>query len=348
MKYFLLITAIVSALLTACSSSDSSNASPTVTVFCLGDFSELIITKTNGVETYNIETDQLSSDAITVTGSRSGNTLMLQATFDSITIDINATIANDGNSITSNSSAVIDNQAFEFNQFGTLGACATADLNSAPVPEAVTVNFVDVSNDIENISLLRSAAGHDYSDAFESCRSMKHYLSPPLGKRVNSTVAVYAPFDGVIVELGTEEPNFIDDGVTNQKTVIRSTVQPSLSVTFFHIDLLSSSLIVGTNVSAGQTLGYGRFQYGGKVSHDFDIATHVNTAGGIRYVSVFKAMTDSVFADYVNFDLTDYPAGMTRDDYIITAVARDADPLTCSGETFTSTGTLASWVQNPL
>lgn len=33
-----------------------------------------------------------------------------------------------------------------------------------------------------------------------------------------------------------------------------------------------------------------------------------------------------------------------RNDMIISRAARDADPLTCNGEAFTTFGTLASWV----
>ena len=34
-----------------------------------------------------------------------------------------------------------------------------------------------------------------------------------------------------------------------------------------------------------------------------------------------------------------------RTDFVITATERDADPLTCDGEAFSSTGSLANWFE---
>jgi hypothetical protein len=69
-----------------------------------------------------------------------------------------------------------------------------------------------------------------------------------------------------------------------------------------------------------------------------DIAVGVNTPGGWKLVSYFDVLTDSLFQSY-------QAAGVSsRDSLIISKEARDADPLTCSGETFTGSGTLENWV----
>ena len=52
------------------------------------------------------------------------------------------------------------------------------DLNG--IPQFVSTNVMDLVN-ISQISKFRSGAGHDYSDDFESCRSMKHYFIPKNG-----------------------------------------------------------------------------------------------------------------------------------------------------------------------
>ena len=74
-----------------------------------------------------------------------------------------------------------------------------------------------------------------------------------------------------------------------------------------------------------------------KVAHDFDIAIHVHTADGLRYRSYFDLLTDDVFSRYSGY-------GSYPDDFIITEAQRNSDPLTCEGETFTTKGSLPSWI----
>lgn len=227
------------------------------------------------------------------------------------------------------------------------GACPTIDVAADGVPQFIGSDFVNLS-EIQDISLFRSAAGHDYSDEFESCRSMKHYYSPPPEMRTNGAVSIFSPVAGRIVHLETEEENFIDDGATNQKIVIRPDDQPAILILLFHVDLLvldpDPPLTVGTSLSAGQHLGYGRLLRNSSLvpSHDFDIALHANTSTGIRYVSYIEAMTNSLFNDYAIWGKED----ASRDDFIISETARNADPLTCGGQTFTSPGSLPSWYSN--
>jgi hypothetical protein len=55
-------------------------------------------------------------------------------------------------------------------------------------------------------------------------------------------------------------------------------------------------------------------------------------------VSYFEVITDKVFSEYQNRGIG------SRSDLIISKELRDANPLTCSGDTFTSGDVLESWV----
>ena len=51
------------------------------------------------------------------------------------------------------------------------------DVDLYGIPKFVNINYIELYK-IYCISKFRSAIGHDYSDDFESCRSMKHYFHP--------------------------------------------------------------------------------------------------------------------------------------------------------------------------
>src|SRR4030095_1573920 len=69
----------------------------------------------------------------------------------------------------------------------------TYDL-SRGVPRVVSPRHISVSH-FRQISRFRSSAGHSYTDAVESCRSMKHYFSPKAGVSA-ATMQIFAPVDG--------------------------------------------------------------------------------------------------------------------------------------------------------
>src|SRR5690349_9084225 len=72
----------------------------------------------------------------------------------------------------------------------------TFDLDPSLAPKFVRFNYIDPDS-IEQISLFRSGIGHDYSDDFESCRSMKHYFMPKVQTWAN--VKIFSPVDGTVV-----------------------------------------------------------------------------------------------------------------------------------------------------
>ncbi|MHC5011943.1 MAG: M23 family metallopeptidase [Planctomycetota bacterium] len=206
-----------------------------------------------------------------------------------------------------------------------------------PVTQFVSQDFTDLSK-IQEISLFRSAAGHDYSDACESCRSMKHYYNPMDPYRDNGLLPIYAPVDGMVISV-QDEGHGASPGLTNKQVRIRSTLHPEYTFILFHVDLDSAAIAPGAMLSAGDLVGHAHMWYPdlSEFAHDFDIAVRYHTLFGERYVSFFDVMTDVLFASY---QVRGVPS---RAHLVLTEAMRDADPLTCIGETFTSSGTLPVW-----
>jgi hypothetical protein len=198
----------------------------------------------------------------------------------------------------------------------------TYDVDANGIPKFVALDYIDL-NKIYRISKFRSGHGHDYWDAFENCRSMKHYYQP-LGSVDWATVDIYAPVNGTVDVVTPEWAGY--------QISIRSQDYPAFSFILFHVNL-SSVPNVGDTVTVGQHLGT---HVGSQTTSD--IAVRVNTPGGNKLVPFVSVMTDALFANYQTRGLA------TRDDAIITKEARDADPLNCTGETFGTSGTLVNWV----
>jgi hypothetical protein len=190
------------------------------------------------------------------------------------------------------------------------------------IPRFVADNYLDLGM-IEQISRFRSSAGHDYHDDFESCRSMKHYFLPKPSVDW-TTLPIRAPVSGTIVLTRVE--------ALGTQVLISSSAQPAFLFTIFHVNP-TVPVTPGTAVSAGAQLGW---HIGSQTMSD--IAVGVNTPSGYKLVSWFDVMTDGLFATYAARGVA------SRSAAVITRAARDADPLTCSGETFTSAGTLTNWL----
>ena len=213
--------------------------------------------------------------------------------------------------------------------------CAHA-CDPVSVAPFVDTDFTELAK-IDEISLFRSSAGHDYSDECEDCRSMKHYFAPYPNYLKNGDVAVRSPVAGQVVSV-TNEGHGAGVGLENKQVRIRSTLHPDVTFILFHVDL-APGVAAGNLVAAGDAIGTARLVYPdlAEVAHDFDIAVRLHTLYGDRYVSWFDVVTDPLFATYVA------RGASSRSDFVITRGARDADPLTCAGETFTSAGTLGAW-----
>jgi hypothetical protein len=211
---------------------------------------------------------------------------------------------------------------------GSFDAWAIYDYDTFGAPQFVVEHNIE-QDKIEKLSKFRSGIGHDFSDDFESCRSMKHYFWPKDTVDI-STIKIYSPVDGVV--MGTSEEW---DGTLWKGTAvgIKPDNYAAFHITLFHINL-SQALQVGDRVVAGQELGTSQKISG--TASDFSLA--VNTPAGFRLISYFYVMSDALFLDY-------QARGMNlMSDGIILKSERDTDPLTCTGQEFADGGSLDNWV----
>ena len=201
----------------------------------------------------------------------------------------------------------------------------TYDLNSNGIPRFVQADYIELAK-IGRISRFRSGAGHDYSDAIESCRSMKHYFQP--SNTVNwGSIQIRSPVAGIVSRLDQER---LAGGGTQVR--IKSRDFPAFYFILFHVRT-NGLVLAGDSVSAGQLLG----THIGTQSTS-DIAVGVSTRTGWRLISYFDVITGSLFATY-------QARGMnSRTDAIISKEARDADPLTCNRGRLAGPGNLTNWV----
>jgi len=205
------------------------------------------------------------------------------------------------------------------------------------VPRFVNRDFTDLSF-VREISRFRSSAGRSFTDDCESCRSMRHHFSPFPAFRVNNTIPIRCPVDGQVLSV-TAETHGASAGGQNKQVRVRSTSNSEYSFLFFHVDLAEPHVVPGTMVSAGDLLGTARMFFDdlAETANDFQLAVRVHTAYTDRYVSWFEVLTDGVFASYAARGVPD------RGTLMYSRAARDANPLTCTGQTFTGSDPLPIW-----
>lgn len=196
------------------------------------------------------------------------------------------------------------------------------DIDKDGIPKFVDVNYIELDK-IGRISRFRSGEGHDYSDAFEHCRSMKHYFEPKPTVDWGSII-VFAPVTGKVTRADVEW--------AGTKLEIQSDAKPAFRFSVFHV-ALATPLAVGDAVVAGRALGH---HIGSQTMSDLSVIVNDPTHQG-RMVSYFDVMTDAVFQAYV-------ARGMqSRAEAIISRAERDAAPLSCSGDVFADPGTIPNW-----
>jgi hypothetical protein len=212
---------------------------------------------------------------------------------------------------------------------GTKSSWPPFDVNTNPLPLMGTHNCIELHK-IRAISKFRSGEGHDYSDDFEDCRSMKHYYMTKNSVDM-SLVKIFSPVSGTVV--GTTD-EYDDDGILWKGTSVG--IQPdgyeSFCFVIYHINL-NMSLMVGDRVTSGQELGCSEKKTGTVT----DIALWVHTPEGNKLVSFFEVISDPVFQLYFNRGLP------SRNQAIITKIERDLDLLECIGEQFVNPGNLENW-----
>jgi hypothetical protein len=197
------------------------------------------------------------------------------------------------------------------------------DIDKDGIPQFVDTNYIELPK-IQMISKYRSSVGHDYSDFSEHCRSMKHYFEP-YNDIDWSSVKICCPVTGVITR--------VEEETYGTKVEIMSQKYPAFRFQIFHVNL-GAPRFINEPVQAGESLGthIGSYTYS-----DISVIVNDPTRQG-RMVSYFQVITDKVFSEYQNRGIT------ARTDLIISKELRDANPLTCSGDTFTSGDVLESWV----
>lgn len=197
------------------------------------------------------------------------------------------------------------------------------DIDKNGIPKFVKTNYIELAK-IYRISKYRSSVGHDYSDASEQCRSLKHYFEPKSDEDW-TTVKIYAPVKGIITRAEQEWAGI--------KLEIESEEFPAFRFSIFHINT-SKQYNVNDKVVEGEFLG----THIGSQTYS-DISVIVNDPAKLgRMVSFFDVMTDALFKEFSDRGLS------SRADVIIPKAIRDANPLTCSGDTFTSTDVLEDWI----
>jgi hypothetical protein len=218
-------------------------------------------------------------------------------------------------------------------QTGTItGSRATwreYDVDALGVPLLAKADCIALDM-IQSVSKFRSGEGHDYSDDFELCRSMKHYFVPADGV-AGSAVALYSPVTGTII--GTTEEWEGPESWTGTAIGIRPTGNEAFYFVIYHVDP-EQPLGVGDRVTAGQLLGTG-LEDSGAVA---DIAFGVHTPYGHRLVSFYETISMAVYARYVGRGVR------SRSDFVISEDERDADPLTCNDGEFFNAGSLDNWL----
>jgi hypothetical protein len=197
------------------------------------------------------------------------------------------------------------------------------DIDKDGIPKFVSTNYIELDK-IFRISKYRSSIGHDYSDAYEHCRSMKHYFEPK-STLDWGTVKIYSPVTGKITRLEQEW--------AGTKIEIESDDYPAFRFSVFHINMTQQRNL-NDQVMAGELLGT---HINSQTFSDISVIVNDPTRQG-RMVSYFDVITDAVFNEYRNRGVNN------REDMIISKTVRDANPLTCSGDTFVSSDTLDNWV----
>ncbi|HUQ65566.1 MAG TPA: hypothetical protein VM101_05405 [Flavitalea sp.] len=209
---------------------------------------------------------------------------------------------------------------------------ATFDLDASAVPKFVRFNYIE-KDSIMKVSMFRSGIGHDYSDDFESCRSMKHYFMPRGTDW--SAIKIYSPVDGTVISR-------FDEWAGSQLH-IRSKEYPAFTFRIFHVKA-DPSIVVGSELTAGQAIGT---HISNETMSDIAVAVktpadgpkdHSSIEKGLRLISFFQVMTDSLFNTY---------GTGSRNNFIIDENSRNNDPIECNGEAFSSSGTLENWVTLP-
>ncbi|HEX9252264.1 MAG TPA: hypothetical protein VF870_08475, partial [Ignavibacteriaceae bacterium] len=157
------------------------------------------------------------------------------------------------------------------------------DIDKNGIPEFVKTNYIELAR-IYRISKYRSSVGHDYSDASEQCRSLKHYFEPKADVDW-TTIKIYAPVKGTITRAEQEWAGI--------KLEIESEEFPAFRFSIFHINT-SKQYNINDKVVEGELLGT---HFGSQTYSDISVIVNDPAKLG-RMVSFFDVMTDALFKEF--------------------------------------------------
>jgi hypothetical protein len=201
----------------------------------------------------------------------------------------------------------------------------------APAPKVIA-NFTEL-NKIGKISKYRSCAGHTTvpQDESESKRSMKHYFMVNAEYLGNDTVAIYAPFDGIVTTVRQD----LSDGLEGEIWIVPNdlfALMPPVGRWSFSVQHINirDGLNRGNSVKAGELIGYAAVS--GGVRNTFDVVYAKgalfpkeidNWNGPFKKLdSIFNHVSDDIFAKYREMGVE------SRNDFIISREERDINPCT--------------------
>jgi len=161
---------------------------------------------------------------------------------------------------------------------------------SVKLPEFIMASHIKIGG-IAHVSKFRSSAGHDFSDSFETCCSMKHYFIPIDYYGTRFSQPIYSPVDGIVLYLSEPSGGHSDDWKINYEEqtgkkspvdyrdwniYIRPDSAPNVWITHMHVNPLdeiikkvpptngqkmmmgiSKPAVEGYRVTAGDLIGQG-------------------------------------------------------------------------------------------
>lgn len=194
----------------------------------------------------------------------------------------------------------------------------------------VTSSVVEPSY-IMKVSKYRSCCGHKYGN--EKNRSMKHYFTPKSDLPANNTtIPLYAPFDGNIINIQDEEQRLVcyGDAKRGKFVDIMARANPNQYVRIFHVN----PMVETGKVKSGDFIGYADLR--GCENSDpmivkttpdpIDVAFHIVRD---NFKSVFEVMSDSVSTLWEGY-------GVSKDNIILSSDYRDAAPCDFSTQALCS------------
>jgi len=177
-------------------------------------------------------------------------------------------------------------------------------LAAQEIAQFYSVSHIDIST-LQFVSKFRSRAGHDYSDSFEKCTSLKHYFHPLNFYEVALTTPIYAPSDGAVVWVQKLTGAFADEwktsyvettgeawpeGLADYQIFLRPDAAPNVWIRYHHvmpIDLVMEEIAVVETRAMMMDLarpklpGY-RVKAGDLIAHglgEISIEQHLNGTG---------------------------------------------------------------------